>query len=152
MGLRDLGIKALSAALCPSPLPRFSLLSPSHILQVATKTKHTHFKTKSPAKTATKTTKTKSCYSQKNSNHLDLDRISSLSQLSPAEKLDLLNFRFDYPAVFKERERVGLGVNNLNNPPEREYWDGMCDGLIYIPYIYIHMFIYLITKPSGSDP
>jgi hypothetical protein len=42
-----------------------------------------------------------------------------LMELSPAEKLDILSGRYDYPTVRSEWGRTS---------PNDEYWEGLCHG------------------------
>jgi hypothetical protein len=42
-----------------------------------------------------------------------------LMELSPAEKLDILAGRYDYPTVKSERRRTS---------PYDEFWEGLCHG------------------------
>ncbi len=65
-----------------------------------------------------------------------------LAKLSPAEKFDIFNDRYDYPTVKKERKRVS---------PDAESWEGICHGWAPAAINFAEPKPVLITNASGMQ-
>jgi|GEM_PF-1593177 len=65
-----------------------------------------------------------------------------LGRLSPAEKIDIFNGRFDYPSVKREWERTG---------PRSLPWEGLCDGLAVSQLLFPEPKPVLMKSAAGID-
>lgn len=64
----------------------------------------------------------------------------SIARLSPAEKYDILQGKFDYPTVQKERARTG---------PNFADWEGLCHGWAPAAMLYNEPQPVTLTSPDG---
>lgn len=62
--------------------------------------------------------------------------------LSPAEKFDILQGRYDYPTVLGERNRVS---------PENAHWEGICHGWVPAALLHSEPEPKTFTNPDGIE-